>query len=253
LAAPDQVRQHRVHGLRVEPVEPLIEPARRLEADRRLQEPDGRADARAGRDQRLAQPQLLAETAGMERRAAAEGDHGELRDVATILDCMDARGIGHVLVHHLGDAEGRLVEHQAEGLQRRLRPVGVERDGPAREILGVEPPEREVGVRHRGRLAAAPVTGGAGFRPRRMRADAQPPHPVDPGDGPAARADLHHLDDRRGDQHPRALLEPVGARDLEGVGGLRRAVLDQADLGGGAAHVEAERLVDAMPRATPAA
>jgi hypothetical protein len=177
-----QVRQRRVHGAGIEPVEPLVEPARRLEAHRRLQEADGRADARAGRDQRLVEPQLLAEAAGMERRAAAEGDHGELRDVATVLDCMDAGGIGHVLVHHLGDPEGRLVEHQAEGLQRRLCPVGVERDGPAREIVRVEPAEREVGVRHRWRLTTPPVTGGPGFRPRRMRTDAQPSHPVDPGD-----------------------------------------------------------------------
>ena len=47
---------------------------------------------------------LLGEPAGMQRRAAAEGDHGAGGDVAAALDGMDARGIRHVLVDDLGDA-----------------------------------------------------------------------------------------------------------------------------------------------------
>jgi hypothetical protein len=58
----------------------------------------------------------------------------------------------------------------------------------------------------------------------------------------AARADLDHLDDGDAHGHAGALDEALGARDLEPAGGLRAGVVDQAELGRGAAHVEGEDL-----------
>ena len=43
----------------------------------------------------------------MERCAATEGDHGEPRDVFTILHGMNPGGVGHVLVDHFGNSDGR--------------------------------------------------------------------------------------------------------------------------------------------------
>ena len=75
------------------------------------------------------------------------------------------------------------------------------------------------------------------------------PEPVDDRDGAAARADLHHLDHGDAQRQPAALEEAMRARHLEGPRRLRLGVVDQADLGGGAAHVEGEHAVEpALPR-----
>ena len=78
-----------------------------LEGDRRAQEAHRRADAGAGRDQHVGDAELFGQTRGMERRAAAEGDQGAAFQLGAALDGVDAGGIGHVLFHHLGDAERR--------------------------------------------------------------------------------------------------------------------------------------------------
>ena len=68
---------------------------------------------------------------------------------------------------------------------------------------------------------------------------------VDAGQRAAAGADLDHLD--HGDAHRQAaaLHEAVAAVDLEAARGHRLAVVDDADLGGRAAHVEGQDAVDA--------
>ena len=74
------------------------------------------------------------------------------------------------------------------------------------------------------------------------------PSPVDDGDGAAARADLHHLDHGDAERQPAALEEAMGTRDLEGPRRPRLGIVDQADLGGRAAHVEGEHAIErALP------
>ena len=68
------------------------------------------------------------------------------------------------------------------------------------------------------------------------------------GERSAARADLHHVDHRDRNRHPRPLLEAVGAGDFEHAGGFGGAVADQADLGRGAAHVIADDLLKPKAR-----
>ena len=60
----------------------------------------------------------------------------------------------------------------------------------------------------------------------------------------AAGADLHHLDHRDPQRQPGSFAEPPDAGDLERAGGLRLAVIDQADLRRGAAHVERQHAVE---------
>ena len=125
----------------------------------------------------------------------------------------------------------------------------VQRHGAAQEEAGVVVAEHQIGVGHGGLLAAAAVAGRAGCGAGGVRADAQQPHGVDRGDRAAAGADLDHVDRGGLDRQARALLEAVLAPGLQHRGDLRAAVLDQAGLGGGAAHVEGEQVGVAGPRA----
>src|ERR1700726_3838664 len=68
---------------------------------------------------------------------------------------------------------------------------------------------------------AAPIAGGAGVSPGTVRPDGDPFQPIDPGDRPAAGADLDHFDDRNAQRQPASLLEAIDARDLEGAPGRR--------------------------------
>ena len=126
----------------------------------------------------------------------------------------------------------------------RARAVDVEGDLAAEEVARVEPAEHEVRVGD-GRLgAAAAVADRPGIGARALRPDAQQAARVDPGDRAAAGADLDQVDDRRPHRvaGERQAADP-GARVAADVVVLRHrrpAVLDQADLGGRAAHVERE-------------
>ena len=89
-----------------------------------------------------------------------------------------------------------------------------------------------------GSRPAAAVARGAGVGARGLRPAGEQPERVDVRQRPAADADLDHVDRRRLDRQARAAREAVGARGLELVRDERAAVLDQAQLGRRAAHVE---------------
>jgi hypothetical protein len=73
------------------------------------------------------------------------------------------------------------------------------------------------------------------------------------GERAAAGTDLDEVDGGHRAREPRALLEAVDAGDLEHVGELGFTLVDQAGLGGGAAHVEAQQpfLAEAPGEPTP--
>ena len=182
----------------------------------------------------------------MHRPGAAEREERELRDVLAALDRVDARRRRHVLVDHLVDAPGRAHAVEAERpadprLDRARRGLAVEAHLAAEEERRIEIAEHQIGIGH-GRLVAALAVAG---RPRigagAVRPDLEQPERVDPGDAAAAGADLDHLDHRHLDRQAAALLEAVHAVDLEVRRDQGLAVLDQAGLGGGAAHVEREQ------------
>ena len=111
--------------------------------------------------------------------------------------------------------------------------VGVELDPAGERRRRAEVAEREVGVGHRRLVAAAPVAGGAGLGARGSRADPQRAAGIAPADRSAAGADRVHVDHRQLDH---------AAVELARVGLAHAPVLDHADVAGGAAHVEAERV-----------
>ena len=97
---------------------------------------------------------------------------------------------------------------------------------------------QQIGVGHRGALPAAVVARWPRAGTSALRADLQPADPVHGGDRAAAGADLHHFDDRNPHRQAAALAEPIAAIHFEGTRLLGRAVVDQADLRRGAAHVQ---------------
>ena len=144
----------------------------------------------------------------MQWGTSAEGDHRESGKVLTVLDRVDSRRVRHVLVDDLGDTDRCRLGIHFEGLtdgglnccgglvrgkRYVCRPEGV----------GVQPPEREVGVSDGGFGSTEVIGGRAGFGSCAVRADSDLSQRVDAGDRTASSPYLDHLDDRDADGHAR--------------------------------------------------
>ena len=219
--------------------------------ERRGEHADAAHHARGGRDDHRRGAERGGHAEGVDRAGAAEREQRQAGGVVAALGGVHAGGAGHVLVDEAVDAPGGLLDGQVErlgdvGLDRLRRRVDVERHLAAEEEVGVEVAEHEVGVGDRGLRPAAAVTGRAGVGARGLRAAGEQPERVDVGERPAADADLDHVDRRRLDREAAAAREAVGARGLELVRDQRAAVLDQAQLGRRAAHVERHQVGEAV-------
>ena len=242
-----QFAQDRIDGRRrIRCLEPHRMAAHLLERQRRGEEAQCRGRTGRRRDQHLLHAEHARHLGGMRRTGAAEAHHGVGARVPALLHDMDARRGGHVLHHHAVDAPRRVDRAEAElsahVRQRALRRVAIQRHAAAEEEAGIVIAQQQIGVGHRRFRAAARVARRPRIGARRMRADAQQSHLVDRGDRAAAGADLDHVDDRRLDRQAGAFLEAVHARRLHHRCDLGAAVLDQAGLRRGAAHVERDHV-----------
>ena len=239
-----------VGGRGIEVLQQHIVAVNHFVGDGGAQEADRRADAGIGRHYHPGHAKPVGKVGGVQRRGAAEGDQGATLGVLAKLDGVDAGGAGHRLLDHFRDREGGQRHGQLQRLadprgERRSRLVLGQGQAAAGKSGGVDAPQRQIGVGNGGLRAAVAVAGGAGLGAGGIGADADPAQLIDARDRAAAGADLDHLDHRNAQGQAAALGEAIGARHLEQARGLRRAVVDQADLGGGAAHVEAEHAVEA--------
>ncbi len=207
----------------------------------------GREHAGIGMDEDRLHPQRVGDGAGVLPARAAEAVERVARHVIAALDRDLLDGVRHVLDGDAqvtlgdllaaqprlagggGDRLGHLVELPGDDLRvERLVGVGAE-DG--REVLRLQLAQHDVGVRDRQRPAAA-IAGGAGVRPGAVGADLEAAV-AEMQDRAAAgrdRVDVHH---RRAHPHARHL-------------GLEAALVlagEVADIGAGAAHVEADQPV----------
>ncbi len=208
----------------------------------------GREHRGVGVDHHPADGQKVGHLAGMLAAGTAEADEGVAADVDAAGDRDLLDRVRHVVV---GDGEaalrqlfgrapraGRLLDLRRELLELLAHHLGVERlvrigAEDMRKKLGHELADHEVGVGD-GEGAAAAVAGGAGVGAGALGADA---HLLAvEGDDRAAAGrhgvDLHH---RRAHAHARHL-------GLEGALEGARIV---GDVGGGAAHVEADDALEA--------
>ena len=200
--------------------------------------PERRGQPRIDRDDDPRHPHLGGDVGGMERSGAAKGDQGVLPRIEPAIDGEHADGVGHVLVGDVDDRLRRLhaveTDAVAELVELRFRLRHAERDGAAEEVVRVEPPQREIGIGDGDLLATGVVADRAGIGAGALRADAEEPALVDPGDRAAARADGGEIDRRRGDGQTPLDLEIGRVRDL--------AVAHQPDVAGGASHVERDEI-----------
>ena len=139
-------------------------------------------------------------------------------------------------VRRRGDVEA---ERLGDRRDRALGGGDVERHLAAEEAVGAEAAEHEVGIGDGRRGAAERVAGRPGRRARALRPHAQRAM-LDARDRAAAGADLENIHHR--DLHRQ---RPVVAADQRLRGGERLALVDHAGLGGGAAHVEGDGILDA--------
>ncbi len=230
-------------------VEPSGEGLRHVEPRVGEQHADGGEISGLGRDHHGGDRKLSCQCACMQRPAAAIAEQHEFARIAAVLDRNlldrarhDDGGERDDPVRHARHAVGAGISERLPDLLHGLaRGRGIELQLAAEEAIGVEPAEHEIGVGHRRLGAAIAIAGGAGRRARALRADRQAVLRIEPGDRAAAGADLDDVDHRRLDRKPFHIAAGVVDRvDREA------AVLDQRALGGGAAHVEGDDVLQAQ-------
>ena len=199
-------------------------------------------NAGVGVDEDGFHPQRIGDETGVLAAGTAEALQGEAADVVAFLhrDLFDR--VGHVGDGDLQEALGDLVRslftadflgqigklpHDHLGVEG-LVGVGAK---DWRKVLGLDLSDADISVGDRQRAAAA-VAGGAGIGAGGVRADAHT-GAIEVQNG--AAAGRHGVDRHHRCSHPNA-----GDRGLEGA--LEGAGV-QRDVGGGAAHVEADDLV----------
>ena len=171
--------------------------------------------------------ELLGQEARLDGAGAAEGDQGEVARVEAVAGQHVGERRVHVGGGDLDDRLGRGVDVEAEGLaerpQCRRRPVRVEAQPAADEVLRVQEAAHQEGVGESGLGAAAAVAGGSGIGAGAPRPDLQHADGVEPGDRAAPRPDRRDADDRHHDgevaRPSRRSSTPAGRR---GRGRCRR-------------------------------
>ena len=121
----------------------------------RAQQPDRGADARIGGNEHAGDPELLGDPRSMQRRGAAECDQRARAQVLPALDGMHAGRVRHVLVHHLADAERRMLGCKLSAAPIRSEMAraargDIERHRAAGEGCRIDAAEHEVGIGHGG-------------------------------------------------------------------------------------------------------
>ena len=236
----------RLRADRAEPAEHLLQRRRVHGANEGLGEltaivrgevAQGTENAWCGGDDDREAAEQLPQLVGVQRPGAAVGDQGEVSGVVALLDGDQPESAEHVLVDDVDHASGRFVQGESHGggerRQHRLGGIEIERHLAAGERRR-QVAENGVGVGHGGLDAATAVAGRS-----RFGAGALGPHPQclrivrDLRDRPPARADAPNVDCRRADGKE---------TDLGFPGNLRRPVDDDADVGGGTAHVEGQEV-----------
>ena len=182
-------------------------------------------------------PSSLASAAACRGPAPPKGKQDEAAGVDPPLDGHQAQGAQHLRLGHADDPF-RAREHVHVELPRQRRHGedgggAVEREPSGQRRVLEQAAEQQVGVGDGRLTASTAVAGGSREGTRRGRSHAQGASGIAPGD--RAAAGTHGVDVER-----RQRQRSSGDRPFGGLGDLR--ALDQADVAGGAAHVEAEHV-----------
>ena len=196
---------------------------------------------RAGNDDPR-HPDLARDRRGVKRAGAAVGDQAKGGGIQAAIgrDALDR--IGHRGNGDAQDAVGGIGEAQAERLGDLLadgasRGRFVELHLATEEAPGVQAPQHQVCVGHRGTGSPQPIARRPRIRAGALRPDAQGAAHIDHRDAAAAGADFEDVHHRYLDRQ-----RLVVATDQRSRSGEHLAAIDDARLGGGSAHVEGDRV-----------
>ena len=206
--------------------------------------------------------ELRREVTGMQRPCPPEGDERRLPGIAAALRHVHAHRPRHRLVddvvHGPRRLQHRLSARPGEVLRDAVpRRIFIEAHRTAREVVGVEVAQQQVGIGHRRPGAAAVVTDRPGVGAGALRPDLDEAHGVDPGDAAPAGPNLDHVDRRHRHRKAARARESPRTRHLELVCDRHRTVADEAGLRRRSPHVERqdlrkrERLRDLAPHDGP--
>ena len=104
----------------------------------------------------------------MHGSSAAGGDHAIAADLEPAFSRVDARGRRHVFIDQLMHAPSHAFEREVKRRQFAkdfARRLGIQLDGAAGEIIGVEITEQQVGIGDRRLSSAAAIGAGPGAEP----------------------------------------------------------------------------------------
>ena len=185
----------------------------------------------------------------MYRARTAKGNQRKAARIAALFRHMHARCRRHGLIHNAANAKRGIIGTHAQ-LGGKITTHGacdgveVKRHFATEEIGRIKPAQHQIGIGHRRLNPAAPVADRPWLGARAPRANLhQPGSGINPRDGTTTGADFDHIHDGDFQRQARTLLKAPHAPRLEIEFAVRRAILDQAHLGGGAAHVIGNHLV----------
>ena len=190
--------------------------------------------ARRGWHQHAGDAKMPCDGGRMHRPGAAERDQREIAGIEPALDRYKAHRVRHIGIRHGNNRRRRdhdldLLRLRYIAFDGRIGTRSVYRERAAEQELRIQAPEHDVGIGDGRALAAMAVARGPRPRAGAVRADVQQAAGIEPGNAAAARADGMHVECRG--------LERA-AIDHAAVAELRLAVLHEANIGTGAAHVE---------------
>ena len=218
-----------------------------------VEQAEGGEEARRRRHDHAADAERRRHAAGEQGAVAAEGEERELPRVAAALGRDRLDGADHVGGGDLVRAIGGGLQAHAQGFgygrgKHRARLVGIESEGAADEVAGVQVAQDDVGVGDgrdpaAGVVANGPRRGAGALGPHLQRAAG-----IDPHVRAAARAHLGQIDGGNLERVAGARQQARADHDAGAHRVLLRAhhlaVLDHGGLGGRAAHVEGDDAVE---------
>ena len=190
----------------------------------------------------------------MHGAAATKGNHHTAFVILRTFNGMHARGIGHILIHHFNHAKRCHIRGKCELAthmlgQRLARLIRIKPERTTCKKFRIVAAKGKIGVGHCGVRAATPVTRRAGIGAGAFRAHLNAPHAIHLRDGTTTRADFYHFNHGTTQRQAGTLLEAPDARHFKSARPLRAKIINQADLGRGAAHVKGQHLIEAtLPR-----
>ena len=171
-----------------------------LVLDRRRQQTLCRLHSGMTRHHDTRDGELLGQRRRVQGSAAAKGHHGEVPRIKSLSDGHQAHALRHLGIQHPVDAVGRVSHADAQRagnvlLDGACREPGIQGHAAAGKVGGVQQPQHQGGIGHRGSLSTAPVAGRPRIGTGGIRSDTQPSGGVQPRDAAPARADgvdVHH-------------------------------------------------------------